>query len=104
MEAGIGRYSSCSPTGCRPVLAEVSIRLTITRGGAIVFDGSTSLAAMKRSFEDLVSWLGRDSSFPDGVILLTGTGIVPPDHFTLERGDEIAIEITDIGCLRNRVE
>jgi 2-dehydro-3-deoxy-D-arabinonate dehydratase len=90
--------------GGLPPAERVTIRLTITRGGGTVFDGSTSLAAMKRSFEDLVSWLGRDNSFPDGVILLTGTGIVPPDHFTLEHGDEIAIEITDIGCLKNRVE
>jgi 2-dehydro-3-deoxy-D-arabinonate dehydratase len=51
-----------------------------------------------------VSWLERENNFPDGVILLTGTGIVPPDAFTLEIGDEIAIEITDIGALRNRVE
>ncbi|HEY7428230.1 MAG TPA: fumarylacetoacetate hydrolase family protein [Gemmataceae bacterium] len=85
-------------------LERVAIRLTITRGGSVAFDGSTNLAAMKRSCEDLVSWLGRENTFPDGVILLTGTGIVPPDHFTLERGDEIAIDITDIGCLKNRVE
>jgi 2-dehydro-3-deoxy-D-arabinonate dehydratase len=83
---------------------QVTIRLTITRSGAVVFDGSTSLSAMKRSFEDLVSWLGRENSFPNGVILLTGTGIVPPDHFTLEHGDDVAIDITDIGTLRNRVE
>jgi 2-dehydro-3-deoxy-D-arabinonate dehydratase len=90
--------------GGLPPPERVTIRLTIMRGGAVVFDGSTSLAAMKRSFDDLVSWLGRGNSFPDGVILLTGTGIVPPDHFTLERGDEIAIDITDIGTLRNWVE
>jgi 2-dehydro-3-deoxy-D-arabinonate dehydratase len=83
---------------------QVTIRLTITRSGAMVFDGSTGLSAMKRSFEDLVSWLGRENSFPNGVILLTGTGIVPPDHFTLEHGDDIAIDITGIGTLRNRVE
>ena len=53
---------------------------------------TTTLASMARSFTDLVSWLGRDNSFPDGVILLTGTGIVPPDTFTLARGDEIRIE------------
>lgn len=90
--------------GDLPLAERVTIRLTITRGGNIAFDGSTSLAAMKRSFEDLVSWLGRENCFPDGVILLTGTGIVPPDHFTLERGDEIAIGITEIGCLKNTVE
>ena len=64
----------------------------------------TSVAAMARSFEDLVSWLGRENSFPDGVILLTGTGIVPPDNFSLEVGDEVAIEVTGVGRLVNRVE
>ena len=61
------------------------------RGGAVAFDGSTTLAAMKRSFADLASWLGRETSFPDGVVLLTGTGVVPPDEFTLAPGDEIDI-------------
>ncbi len=87
-----------------PPPEQVTIRLTITRSGAVVFEGSTDLSAMKRSFEDLVSWLGRENSFPHGVILLTGTGIVPPDHFTLELGDDIAIDISGIGTLRNRVE
>jgi len=87
-----------------PSPEHVTIRLTITRAGAMVFDGSTRLSAMKRSFEDLVSWLRRENHFPNGVILLTGTGIVPPDHFTLEHGDDITIEITAIGTLRNWVE
>jgi 2-dehydro-3-deoxy-D-arabinonate dehydratase len=90
--------------GAMPPPERVTIRLTIVRGGAVVFDGSTSISAMKRSFEDLVSWLGRENHFPDGVILLTGTGIVPPDHFTLEHGDDISIDISDIGTLRNQVE
>jgi 2-dehydro-3-deoxy-D-arabinonate dehydratase len=90
--------------GDLPPLESVTIRLTITRGGAVAFEGSTSLSAMKRSFEDLVSWLGRENRFPDGVILLTGTGVVPPDDFTLQPGDDIVIEITAIGTLRNRVE
>jgi 2-dehydro-3-deoxy-D-arabinonate dehydratase len=90
--------------GSLPPLENVTIRLTISRGGHIAFDGSTTLAAMKRSFADLVSWLARENRFPDGVILLTGTGIVPSDDFTLEPGDEIAIDITDIGRLANRVE
>ncbi|HTU16576.1 MAG TPA: fumarylacetoacetate hydrolase family protein [Gemmataceae bacterium] len=89
--------------GALPSPESVTIRLTIARGGAVVFDGSTSLAMMKRSLEDLVSWLGRENTFPDGVVLLTGTGIVPPDHFTLQKGDDIAIDISGIGCLKNRV-
>src|SRR5262249_44867633 len=56
-----------------PPLDQVGIRLEITRGGKRAFEGSTTLAAMARTFPDLVAWLGRDNSFPDGVILLTGT-------------------------------
>jgi 2-dehydro-3-deoxy-D-arabinonate dehydratase len=89
--------------GDLPAPAEVSIRLRITRGGASVFEGTTSLSAMARSFEDLVSWLGRETSFPDGVVLLTGTGVVPPDNFTLAAGDEIVIEVAGIGRLASRV-
>jgi 2-dehydro-3-deoxy-D-arabinonate dehydratase len=86
-----------------PPREQVAIRLTITRSGAVAFEGATTLAAMARTFEDLVSWLGRENSFPDGAILLTGTGIVPPDDFTLAVGDEIVIEVTGIGVLRNIV-
>jgi 2-dehydro-3-deoxy-D-arabinonate dehydratase len=86
-----------------PPREQVAIRLTIERGGQTVFDGSTSLTAMKRTFEDLVSWLGRDNGFPNGVILLTGTGIVPPDDFTLGTGDTAHIDVTGIGRLSNVV-
>lgn len=82
---------------------QVSIRLVITRGGQVVFEGATTLAQMARKLPDLVAWLGRDNSFPDGAILLTGTGIVPPDDFTLASGDGIAISIAGIGTLENRV-
>jgi 2-dehydro-3-deoxy-D-arabinonate dehydratase len=88
--------------GFLPPLPEVAIRLTINRGST-VFEGSTTLAQMARSFEELVSWLGRETSFPDGVVLLTGTGIVPPDSFTLNVGDEVVIEVAGIGRLVNRV-
>jgi 2-dehydro-3-deoxy-D-arabinonate dehydratase len=90
--------------GAMPPREQIAIRLTIRRGGSAVFDGSTSVAAMARSFEDLVSWLGRDNSFPDGVVLLTGTGLVPPDDFTLGHGDEIAIEVAGVGHLVNVVK
>jgi 2-dehydro-3-deoxy-D-arabinonate dehydratase len=86
-----------------PPRDEVAIKLTIKRAGAPVFEGATSLSAMARTFEDLVDWLGRENSFPDGVILLTGTGVVPPDDFTLASGDDISIEVTGIGTLRNVV-
>jgi 2-dehydro-3-deoxy-D-arabinonate dehydratase len=90
--------------GGLPRSEETTIRLVIERHGAVAFDGSTTLAAMARSFEDLVSWLGRDNSFPDGVILLTGTGIVPPDSFTLQSGDRIDIDVAGIGTLTNVVQ
>jgi 2-dehydro-3-deoxy-D-arabinonate dehydratase len=89
--------------GALPPPEQVTIRLTIERAGRAVFDGSTSLGAMKRTFEDLVSWLGRDNSFPHGAVLLTGTGVVPPDDFALTAGDTIHIDVTGIGRLTNVV-
>jgi 2-dehydro-3-deoxy-D-arabinonate dehydratase len=86
-----------------PPLPEVVIKLTITRDGATAFEGSTNLAQMARTFDDLVSWLSRETTFPDGVVLLTGTGVVPPDNFTLAVGDEITIDVSGIGRLQSRV-
>jgi 2-dehydro-3-deoxy-D-arabinonate dehydratase len=103
-------YDACCALGPHVVLAEdvgpvekIEIRLTIERQGHAVVRGSTSIAHMKRRLDDLVDWLGRDNSFPTGVILLTGTGIVPPDEFTLQAGDLVEIEATGIGVLRNPV-
>jgi 2-dehydro-3-deoxy-D-arabinonate dehydratase len=86
-----------------PPLTGVNIRLEIDRAGKRAFEGATSLGQMKRTPEELVGWLGRETSFPDGAILLTGTGIVPPDEFTLASGDDIKISIDGIGTLANRV-
>jgi 2-dehydro-3-deoxy-D-arabinonate dehydratase len=86
-----------------PRPAQVEIRLTIDRQGKRVFEGATNLGMMARTPEELVDWLGRENHFPDGVLLLTGTGIVPPDEFTLASGDQIAISIAGIGTLVNRV-
>jgi 2-dehydro-3-deoxy-D-arabinonate dehydratase len=80
------------------------IRLEILRAGDLVFAGSTTLAQLKRTPESLVEYLYRDNSFPGGCFLLTGTGIVPPDDFTLQSGDEISITIDSIGTLVNVVE
>jgi 2-dehydro-3-deoxy-D-arabinonate dehydratase len=87
-----------------PPLDKVQIHLTIERRGDKVFTGSTGVAQMKRKPEELVPWLARDNSFPCGAILLTGTGIVPPDDFTLHAGDVVHIDITGIGKLTNLVE
>jgi 2-dehydro-3-deoxy-D-arabinonate dehydratase len=87
-----------------PPLDQVEIRLSIQRRGKPVFEGATALTKMARSFDDLIDWLGRDNAFPDGVLLLTGTGIVPPDDFSLAAGDQVAIDISGIGRLANPVE
>jgi 2-dehydro-3-deoxy-D-arabinonate dehydratase len=90
-----------TPDGLPPTTA---IRLAIRRNGQEVFAGETTLASMKRTPQELVGFLFRDNSFPTGCLLLTGTGVVPPDAFTLESRDEIAIEIGSIGTLINHVE
>lgn len=86
-----------------PPREEIGIRLQVYRGSETVFDGSTSIAEMARTFEDLIGWLARDNSFPRGAFLLTGTGIVPGDDFTLRPADVIDISIDGIGTLRNPV-
>ncbi len=87
-----------------PLPPETAIGIEIRRAGQIAFSDSITLAGMKRRPEELVEYLYRETSFPDGCILLTGTGIVPPDTFTLQSGDEIAISIQGIGTLQNSVE
>ncbi|GBC70545.1 hypothetical protein HRbin02_00313 [Candidatus Calditenuaceae archaeon HR02] len=80
------------------------IEMRILRGGSEVFKGSVSTSSMKRGLEELVDFLTRDNIIPAGTVLLTGTGIVPPDNFSLESGDVVEIEIEKIGLLRNRIE
>lgn len=84
-------------------LEETKIRLRIERQGTSLFEGETDLSMMNRQFPDLVNWLSREDTFPEGVILLTGTGIVPDDSISLEQDDQVEIEITGIGVLRNPV-
>lgn len=86
-----------------PLPATTEIALEIRRGGAVAFSGATTLKEMKRKPEELVEYLYRNNSFPHGCFLLTGTGVVPPDGFTLKPGDEIRITIPPIGTLVNAV-
>lgn len=79
------------------------IRLEIIRSGNPVFSGETSVGQIKRRFDELAGFLFRCQDFPHGAVLLTGTGIVPPDHFTLEDHDVVRIEISGIGVLENEV-
>ncbi|HEX5689267.1 MAG TPA: fumarylacetoacetate hydrolase family protein, partial [Roseiflexaceae bacterium] len=103
-------YGGCCALG--PVIAlrdsiadpsNLTIRLQILRGGAEIFAGEISTSKIVRSYDELIGYLGRDNLFPDGAVLLTGTGIVPPDNTTLEAGDETVITIEGIGELRNTV-
>lgn len=79
------------------------IQLAIERNGARVFEGETSVNQIKRNFGELVEYLFRSQKFPNGAILLTGTGVVPPDSFTLQADDKITISISGIGVLENTV-
>lgn len=80
-----------------------TIGISIQRRGREVFAGSTSVARIKRTFAELQEYLFRSQTFPFGAMLLTGTGIVPTDDFTLRRGDVVAISISGIGTLQNSV-
>jgi len=82
---------------------EWKIRLAIRRNGESVFAGETSVGQIKRRFEELAGFLFRSQAFPHGAVLLTGTGIVPPETFTLQERDVVEIETTGIGLLRNPV-
>ena len=82
-------------------IRSASIRCSIVRGGKQIFTGETKISQIKRPFEELVGYLFRGQSFPSGVVLLTGTGIVPPNEFSLARGDVVRIEIDGIGTLEN---
>jgi 2-dehydro-3-deoxy-D-arabinonate dehydratase len=104
-------YDACCALGPVVTLADampkrdqITLRLTIDRRGERVFEGQTSVGQMARTFDDLIQWLGRECTFPHGAILLTGTGIVPPDDFTLKPGDVVNIDATGIGRLTNIVE
>ncbi len=98
----LGPWITLAPA--MPSPADIEIELVIQRNDQTAFRGSTSIDQMARSFDDLAGWLARDNSFPDGVILLTGTGVVPGDDFTLRPGDRIDISIAGIGTLSNTVE
>ncbi|HEX7071322.1 MAG TPA: fumarylacetoacetate hydrolase family protein [Rhodothermales bacterium] len=86
-----------------PIDPSTTIRLEIHRNGETVFSGDTRLSEMKRDLRDLAAWLFRDNLLDAGCYLLTGTGIVPPDDFSLEAGDRVRIGIDAIGVLENPV-
>lgn len=94
----------CILVHSEPLPLETRISLQIDRSGSIAFSGDTTLAQLKRTARTLIDFLYRENTFPNGCFLLTGTGIIPPDDFTLQAGDRILIEIDDIGILENPVD
>jgi 2-dehydro-3-deoxy-D-arabinonate dehydratase len=86
-----------------PLSTSTPIRMEIMRDGQTEFSGATTLAELKRAPATLAEYLFRDNSFPFGAFLMTGTGVVPPDTFTLAIGDLIRITIDPIGTLENKV-
>lgn len=103
-------YDGCAAVGpCiyvtnDPLPADTRIHLTISRDGQKVFAGDVAISQMKRTPEELVSFVYRECSFPHGALIMTGTGIVPGNEFTLKSGDEISISIDNIGTLTNVVK
>jgi 2-dehydro-3-deoxy-D-arabinonate dehydratase len=103
-------YNQCCGLGPCILLPEqpldrpaTKIKLTIVRSGKTAFAGETDLGQMKREFDELIGWLTRENDLPTGAFLLTGTGIVPPDEFTLKHGDLVSISIDGIGTLTNPI-
>jgi 2-dehydro-3-deoxy-D-arabinonate dehydratase len=84
--------------------ADTQIHMQILRQGNIVFEGAVAIDQIKRRFEELVAYLYRETSFPYGCLVMTGTGIVPASDFTLQKEDEIRITIQHIGTLVNTVK
>ena len=99
--AAVGPSILVTPTA--PV-AETEIRLTIKRAGQTVVDDATTLGQMKRSLDELVGFLFRDNVHASGCLLMTGTGVVPPDDFSLKAGDVVDVTIDGIGILSNTME
>jgi len=79
------------------------VKMTIYRSSIKIFEGTANTSQMKRNCEYLADWLQRHNHVPDGTVVLTGTGIIPPPEFTLQKDDLIDIEIENIGKLRNSV-
>jgi len=93
----------CILVASEPLPVTTPIHIEFAREGSRVFSGSTTLAELKRPIAELAEYLFLENSFPLGVFLMTGTGIVPPDEFSLVAGDRIRITIDPIGTLENDV-
>ena len=95
---------SVTPSWLAPNKEGMAIKAKIERGSSIAWQAETSLAALNRTLEDLVTYLFKCQEFPHGAILSTGTGIVPPLDIKLEVNDLVEIDVAGVGILRNQVE
>jgi len=93
-----------TPAWLAPAAVDMSIKAKIMRGSALVWEAETSLGALNRTLEDLVNYVFRCQDFPHGLILSTGTGIVPPMNIALAAGDIVEINVAGVGTLSNTVE
>lgn len=84
--------------------SKIQIDARIERGKENIWEASTSFGQLRRTFEELIGFLFRCQDFPEGVILSTGTGIIPPDHVHLQQGDVVTMSATHLGTLENRVQ
>lgn len=103
MYRGSCALGPCLAVGEKLPEANAPVGMVIERGGKVVFEGKTALDQLKRGFTELAGWLFKEEDFPQGCVLLTGTGIVPDPPFTLAEGDRIRITIEGIGELVNVV-
>ena len=101
---GSAAVGPCILISEEPLPEDTNIQIQINRGGREVFSGSVAINQIKRKLKDLVSYLYRETSFPFGCLVMTGTGIVPPNDFTLKKDDQICIHIQHIGTLINTVK
>ncbi|HMJ70088.1 MAG TPA: fumarylacetoacetate hydrolase family protein [Cyclobacteriaceae bacterium] len=103
MYEGSCALGPCLFVPAQPISPETNIRITIKRSSKYVFDATIQLNRMKRQLPELASWLFREMDFSHGCYLMTGTGLVPGNDFTLQAGDEVSITIDGIGTLTNTV-
>ena len=101
---GSAALGPCIFVAERPINEDAMITLEIKRNGKPAFLDSISINRMKRKHKELAGYLFMECSFPHGVFMMTGTGLVPPNDFSVKSGDEIIIGIENIGTLRNFVE
>ena len=100
---GCAALGPCIYVSDKPIDSQTIISMEIIRNAEVVFGGKVAIENMKRKHRELVDFLFRECTFPNGCFLMTGTGIVPPDNFTLKIGDEIRIKVPPIGELTNYV-